>query len=563
MDESLSIFASVESKSDRVKEQFKRYIENDFNMPKYLKLIFEGLTYLGIFLLIAISYFIVRHPSQIYIDFNNRLNGAVYHAIPITFIAIDVIYILIQTYRKKLSFKTLLISILIIGLLTRLSYLYATQYDVRQNDTISINNDAHYDYALSFFLTGKLPNHHIHMDDIYQFYHPPLNAFICGMWMRIVEPFYLGIYNVTDPHIYFQSCGVIMTFCTFMTSIVIIKAIKLMNPSRNTFFLGAIFAMFFPRFIQFSMQLNNDTITLFFSTLACYFTLKWFIRQKDKNIFESKAEIAYDWLYILLSALFIGLAMMTKLAAATICLGIGFCMAWAFIRKCIKKEKKAIINMVGEFVVFLAICAPLGLWHQVYMHENYGMPYLYVFDRLNSDLSVSDVNPFFRFFIPISFHDIGNGLFASAFNDYNIFTYAVKTALYGEFTYNVGGQMSFLLFVSAYLIIIFSLVNGIYRYVKTKHMNGYFELFSISLFIGIIIMFLYSNISMPYGCTMDFRYIPTIVFPFTMTLCYNQEYMSSVNKEDRSLILNILNCGNTISVYTFAISSILFYLICY
>ena len=80
-------------------------------------------------------------------------------------------------------------------------------------------------------------------------------------------------------------------------------------------------------------------------------------------------------------------------------------------------------------------------------------------------------------------------------------------ALYGN---NDGNVIALLLLIVNILIIIKSIISLI----KLSGKNNSEEIKMIIIFYFVeIFMYLYSNFTMPYGCTMDFRYIvPTVFF---------------------------------------------------
>lgn len=269
--------------------------------------------------------------------------------------------------------------------------------------------------------------------------------------------------------------------------------------------------------------------------------------------------------------------MMSKLNAGSIAIAMAAVFIYVLVKDIkAKKNVKYYSNFVGQCLVFFLLCAPLGLWYQVYSMEVLGLPLGFVFNNINHNLLVDDVNFFYRFIVPISFHDLANGIFASPFNDYNLPTYIVKTSLFGEFGYWQGELFTLPLLISAYLLIIGAVIFFVYYLVRFKSLDKLDLVFAVSLILGEIVAMLYFNITMPYGCTMDFRYIVPIVAGFVILIVrFNDDFnfknldFSYVNNEEKRLslirnnkIFDELLSGFNGSIYVYAACTSLFYLTC-
>lgn len=524
---------------------------------------------------------------------------------------LSLIIIAIVLYRcKKLDSKTLIFLLFFIAFFVHLNYMLVTPGVVRQHDTWSGGTyiwqgaDAHFDYALNFYLTGHLPDYNITSTEIYQFYHPPLNAFIQGIFMKIFEPFsgfttlnytncdsyvnmtfyvdhfaYLGYGDLSSEEIavlankwinLYSSCQILATFYMIITMYFLFKIALLFIKKEKTMVVAAVFCFFFPRLVQLGGQLNNDTLSVMLSVLALYYQLKWAKRRYENKWY-------FNYLDLAASGLFLGLAMMTKLNAGSIAIAMAAVFIYLLVKDIkAKKNVKYYSNFVGQCLVFFLLCAPLGLWYQVYSMEVLGLPLGFVFNNINHNLLVDDVNFFYRFIVPISFHDLANGIFASPFNDYNLPTYIVKTSLFGEFGYWQGELFTLPLLISAYLLIIGAVIFFVYYLVRFKSLDKLDLVFAVSLILGEIVAMLYFNITMPYGCTMDFRYIVPIVAGFVILIVrFNDDFNFKnldffyVNNEEKRLslirnnkIFDVLLSGFNGSIYVYAACTSLFYLTC-
>lgn len=542
--------------------------------------------------------------------FNQIRNGVIAQSFSFIMILSLIILSVVLYKTKKLDSKKLIFILFFIAFFVHLNYMLITPGVVRQHDTWSGGTsyyqgaDAHFDYALSFYLTGKLPDFRISQNEIYQFYHPPLNAFIQGMFMRIFEPFSgittlnysnytnyvnmsfytqyfanLGFGSLSDTEIallankwinLYSACQILSTFYMILTMYFLFKIALLFIKKEKTMVIAAVFCFFFPRLIELGGQLNNDTLSVFLCVLAMYYQLKWAKRRYDNKLY-------FNYLNLAASGLFLGLAMMTKLNAGSIAIAMAAVFIYVLIKDIkAKKNIKYYSNFVGQCLIFFIICIPTGLWFQVYSMKELGLSFGFVFNNINSALLVDDVNFFYRFIVPISFHDLSNGIFGSPFSDYNLPTYIVKTSLFGEFSYWQGELFTLPLFIAAYIMIILAVIFFIYYLVRFKSLNKLDLVFAVSLILGELLAMLYFNISMPYGCTMDFRYIVPIVAGFVILIVrFNDDFnfknldFSYVkdNEKQLSLIKNnkifdvMLNSFNG-SIYVYAACTSLFYLTC-
>lgn len=466
-------------------------------------------------------------------------NGVVAQSYGVILIFI-LICIFIYFYKtKKLNERRIILFLLTLSFIIRLTYMLNTPYDCRQYDTIVSNNDGHEGYALTLFTSFKLP-----ASNSYQFYHPPLNAFIQAIFMHISEPI-LSIfpkkYDLSNFHTLYQSCQILSVLYVTITSLFAYKILKEFNLSFKSRCLGFIFFAFFPRFIQLSAQLNNDMLCIMFCIIALYYSIRFYKEQTFKNI--------------ILESLMIGLAMSTKINGAIICIAPAFIFLKILINEINTKNKKRIQELVIKYVVFLLICAPLGLWFQVYAKLRFNQNLGYVFDGLNDALSTKDHNFFERFLLIINFKEIFKNIYCLPFEDYSLFNYILKSALFGEFNYWQGEAFAILAILLNY-IFIFTFVALLIKYLlNSKKEDFESKFFAFSILISQIIMMIYFNIKMPYGCTMDFRYIVVILLPIAILISKSNDKLEEIKKTKLLFVTKIIIIG-------LIISSNLFYLTC-
>ena len=234
--------------------------------------------------------------------------------------------------------------------------------------------------------------------------------------------------------------------------------------------------------------------------------------------------------------------MFTKMSGSIIAVGIGVIFITEFVRSILKKaSSRPLKSLLLDFILFAVICFPLALFWQVYLNKAYSIPYNFVFSRLTSKLFVgtSDyvlnklpesieyynsnnsgiiyTNNFYntvvRFIFPFYTPDLLDNFFCNSFNNYNLLTFALKSSIFGEWNYGFGflvnsiAKLSIILIFINYFLFLF---HTVICFIKCRSKEFYL---SFSLFIGIVIMFIYLQVRMPYGCSMNFRYIIPVILP--------------------------------------------------
>lgn len=480
-------------------------------------------------------------------------------------------------FTKRLTAKRVIILLFVVGYALRVGYMLYTGAATRQQDTYTKNFDGHEAYAWTIFSTGKLPT-----SNVYQFYHPPLNAMVQAAFMRFVSRFTqilpFGEY-VPSAFLYgkpdyivdemrwflYSSCQVLSVLYSLAACVGMLKILKLFRFQGKTRLLVAAFVVLFPRNIQFSGMLNNDGLAFALAIFALYFALKW--QKQGKKMVN-----------ILFCGLCVGLGMMTKLSSATICLPIAGVFIFEFIDT-LKKRENALKfwDMALQYCSFLLVCAPIGLWFQVYAKVRFDQPFGYVFSNLNQLLYTGDHSFFSRFILCFDLSEYFGSLWCRPFNgNYYLFNYALRSAIFGEFSYWQGESFGVLAVVAAYAFcavlavsLVYLLVNWRKKRTRSRSLSGALEggmvalnvislkdfLFVALFMASQVLSEVYFYIQMPYGCTMDFRYIMPIILALALTLGYVQKALDSVQTQTArrlDLWLTILTC-------IFLASSTLFY----
>lgn len=480
---------------------------------------------------------------------------------------------------KKLTTRRILILMLLAGLALRIGYMLYTPASARQHDVYTDQHTGHEGYAWILFTTKKLPT-----TNAWQFYHPPMNALMQAGFMRFMRALtgafdeiftWFGrdgyfptafLHNkpkaITDGTRYYlyQTCQILSVMYACITCVALIKTLWLFDFSDKTKLIMSAVVIFFPRHIAFSGLLNNDPIAYMFSMLAFYHAVKWW--KGGKSIGR-----------ILACALFLGLGMMSKLSSATIALPIAGIFIYEFVHTLRKKtDALSIGKMLLQYGAFLAICAPLGLWFQVYANARFGQAFGYVPSNLTHRLYTGDETLFERFIFPFDMSEFFGSIYCRPFDgNYWLFNFSLRSALFTESSYPAGEGFAVASIVAAYAAVgalFTAIVYSCVRYFKSKKqgkdlikmakINPADLLLVVLLVQSQALSEIYFYLSAPFACTMDFRYIMPIILGIALLIGYTNRILTA----DGGKASLILNKTVTVATFTLLITISMFYCTC-
>ncbi len=533
--------------------------------PAVWRCLQEAGLYLGVLLTTLFLFLLFKPYAGVY---RPGVTAQTFMAVGITACAVFVAY---MGMTKRLTARHIVIIFLVVGYILRVGYMLYTSAATRQQDTYTKNFDGHEAYAWTIFETGKLPT-----DNPYQFYHPPLNAMVQAGFMHFMNALTKGFGGafyeryayampsyIADPQRFFlySSCQILAVTYSFITSVVMLKILKELGFSGKLYLFLAAFVVFYPRQIQFSGMLNNDAISYLLAIAALYFALRWW--KGGKSV-----------VYILLCGFAVGLGMMAKLSSATICIPIAGIFIYEFV--CTLRKKEGALSLwqtVLQYGLFLCVCAPIGLWFQIYAYIRFDQPFGYVFDNLNHKLYTGHHSWFSRLIFTFDPNEHFGTLFCKPFSkNYNLFAYALRSSIFGEFSYWQGEGLATVSVLIAYmvsLLLFAALVYCVVFYCKErKKENGAFKenapmsfkelLFAFLLVQSQVLSEMYFYIKMPYGCTMDFRYIMPLILGLALTVGYVQKTLAL----SEGKLAAVLSRGLYIGCAGLLISASLFYCVC-
>ncbi len=378
------------------------------------------------------------------------------------------------------------------GFLLRLFYVVLVQSHILQNDLGSLTADdtGHMGYIYYLYREGHLPD--VNPVGHYQFYHPPLHHVISALLIGI---FRMMGYELGEAQELLQVQAVLYGTLTLFFVNKIGIGLRIPPLGRG---IGMAFASFLPYGIMMGGALNNDSLMTLLAVMALYYTLVWYERPSYRNI--------------MLMALCIGCAMMTKLSGAIVAPAMAVPMlykAW--------KERERWKRWLKEFLCFGAVAFPLGLWYSVLRYVQYGMSFGYV-PRLSlkNKQYIGMHEGWSRFFdFDNAFEYLALRWDNAKFADYNIFVSSVKCAVFGEgygYRANPALAMAGTVMFWATLVLMLLTAAGCVLWLCQKRQTALEKAFIGAVLGASIVSYCQFCLEYPFVCTMNVRYIMVAVY---------------------------------------------------
>lgn len=440
-----------------------------------------------------------------------------------------IIFKLLKLYNNKIGVYFVMFTILII----QLGYIAYTPFFQRQHDSrsfVEYQYGGHFGYMGYIFFNKHLPNGS--PQQYWCFYNPPLFYILSVIIIKFQNLCGIELENCLEN---LQMFSVIYTM---IFNIYIYKILKEMNIKKSIIYIMS-FVGLAPAMIIMSGSLNNDILSIMLSTMAIFYTIKWYKEDSLKNLIKI--------------AITISLAMMTKISSALIAVSI----AVVFLKKVISNINN-LKSYIRNFAIFAIIALPIGMWFPVKNLILYDIPFTYVqsVDEDN-EANISKYSIFDRVLNIFQKENLisKNIIMTGDYQDNNILITTTKSFIVDE---NINYKDNFILktainfeFYCTIIIIILFLINLIYVLVENKKINNYWILY----FLLVLVLELFSYIKFcfdyPFVFTMNFRYIVPILISFSVITgiaCENNKKLQYINNIFLSIfsILSIIIFTNLV-----------------
>lgn len=424
--------------------------------------------------------------------------------------------------KKKLSAETAVALIFIASFVIKVMYSLKNSYNWYQHDVESLDTAGHLSYIYRFVTGQGLPD-----SNEWQFYHPPLHHYISALSVKLSLSLGFSLDRA------FENIQLLTAVYSQICCVLAYKLFKELGAKGASLVGATALVAFHPTMIILSGSINNDVLTLMLMMLSVLLLVRWCNNPK--------------WSTTLLLALSTGLAVMTKFSAVLIAATVGVVV---LIYQIVKKR----IGW-GEFaakaVAFTGIVFPLGMWYQIRSAVKFSQPIGYVAPlSTDSALYCGDVS-LVRRLLP-DFTQLDH-LFCHPFGDWNLPIYTLKCSVFGEYDWGNHYLAGLLLALNIVMIALSGVAAVRLILIRDKKFFNAKLVLSITWLLQVA-FFVYFNISSPFGCTMDFRYIVPTLFCGAGVL----SMLGVINK--RHGICGALNKASLYACCAFVLVSVLFYM---
>lgn len=399
--------------------------------------------------------------------------------------------VMILAFCKRLTYKGLVSVILLAGLVMRIGFVlykpsYTAYHDLGEITTVGYYG--HASYVLKIFETGALP-----LENKGQYYHPPLFHILAACAMKVTGK----VLHITDEVYLFESAKIISCTAACFTLLTARKILKELNLGRTATVIALSVCAFLPVHYMLGGWVNNDALVTFFMTWIILYTIRWFKNPSYGNI--------------IFLALGFGFGIFTKISCALFAAFTGMFMLVKLIRAIKDNTWKPLIL---QFVVFACISMPIGLYYPIRNYLLFGQGLNFVLQP-GDNVYCGDHGFAERFLLfPVS--RLLSPVYLNPFEEYNLNFYLIKSAVVGEFEYHHVEEWpaavlivcNLILVVQAVFSAVAVCVQGWKEKTVGKSIRAQFLFLGLpGLWLWIYLNHLILNIRLPYGCTMDFRYI--------------------------------------------------------
>ena len=387
----------------------------------------------------------------------------------------------------------------------------------------------HYDYAVYIFKYWSLS-----FANYYEFAHPPLNAIMQAVAMKIGSFFQ----NVGDDYMaLYENAKYLNIFYSIATLYVVYKIANVFDIKNSIKRIIFTIITFYPGILVLATQYDNDPIAFLFFFLSIYYAILWSKSYKLKDIVKL--------------AISIGLAMLSKLSMAVLAFIIGPIMILVLIRSIINSHKSSNIlvdretlNIIRQLFIFAIIVFPLGLSYSIRNMILFSQPLGEIPDMAaGSTLDLARyqytiVDRFLSF--PLSGMTTKRyGIFKNVL-EYNVWMGLYKTATFDDFNYIkikhtfVPGVILLILNGSFFLLSIISFFYILIDTIKTtcnaisnkcinqtiKNDDFNIKNLSIVLIVISLVFYIIFNLRYAYTCSSNYRYILYITLGQSIQVAY-------------------------------------------
>lgn len=441
------------------------------------------------------------------------------------------------------TIEKLISAIIWSGCILRIGYMLITPCTLRGHDLFELTADStgKAGYLLRLVTEGRLPESYA-----LQLYQQPF-FYISGAAASLILN---RISGLNDAFSLVDASKTISCLASCYSLFVVEHLLKMHIKGEKAVAWVSLLVAFSPVFILTGGRVGENALCFLFTVLAIIYTEYWDDNPSVKNT--------------VLLAVFYGLGVMTKMSCAVAALYTIFIFARKlfpeFSVSTFRNKRLGAMRMQGKvllrLLLFGLISLPLGLWYSMRNYLLFGQPLTYVLPQdAGGILFRGEDSLVQRFIIP----DIANLLltpYANPLKDSNLFTYLVKSELFGEFMFDSPQWISILFVFCNLFITGFAVVYGLRRLVCIRNTRPGSSDRKVIVYSVIFSLFaVYSYIKYPFGCTMDCRYYMMLVVCKALIIGVFLESHGKRMEDERSFMQYAIRLGCAM----FAILSCMFF----
>ena len=398
--------------------------------------------------------------------------------------------------KKYLSYEKLCIIALIVSIFFKLAYAVRVPYNVSPHDlnlTSDWTNipDGHLGYIQYMYqykhLTDFSPAEYRS-----QYYHPPLFYILSAFIMGMFDP--MKNNNLSSA---FEAIQLFNMLIAAMIPVVAFRTFKALELKEAGLFWATCLISFSPALYPIGAALNSDCLMTFFLSLVILNAVRWAKKQ--------------DMITIAKIGLFLALAMLSKTSGVLVAPALAVLFLWILIEK-----KEQFKKLLPQYIVFGLISIPLGLSWVLREYMLFGVPFNYVLEQsVDSFQYIGDCSLLQRIGIP-SYYEITEVKILWGYRQSysNIWGQTLLTMALDEGILAVPNHLAYYLLILLYwgnsVLFMCSFVTFLVS-LFIKNVPAKIRVFFLTGFSTHLASYILFAFQQPFICTMNFRYIATIL----------------------------------------------------
>lgn len=385
-------------------------------------------------------------------------------------------------------------AVMIMGIVMRIGYMLSTDCTVRGHDLWDIDpaGAGHAGYLLQILTKHQLPD-----TNTLQLYQQPLFYILGALVSRFLNLFF---HEVTY-HDLVDAAKTVSCMASCISLVLCRRIAQESGLKEQGILYTLILTAFLPASYLTGGTVNPDALASLMMLYAYLFTLRWLRNRSWKNT-------------ILLAVIF-GLSMMTKISCGVVALVTAGIFLWQFV---IALHKKKAGRLLIKYLVFGCISIPLGMWYSVRNYILFRQPLTYVLWLGEQSELYTGSHPIIQRILLIDVDNLLQGPYTDVWSDYNLPVYYLKSALFGEFSFDVPGFLPVLLLLTAFVLSLFCISAVICSIRNRRIRRDYRIMIAVSMSLVLYGSGILFYLKYPFGCSMDFRYIIFLAVPLGILL---------------------------------------------